>query len=95
MTIRPYTHPGEILVEEFVKPYGLTQKQLCEKLNVGIKTISEIYNKKRAISPVMAHKLANLFGTTAEFWANAQCYYDLWKAYEKEKESIDAVHKIA
>ena len=72
MTIRPYTHPGEILVEEFVKPYGLTQKQLCEKLNVGIKTISEIYNKKRAISPVMAHKLANLFGTTAEFCGSGQ-----------------------
>lgn len=92
---RPYTHPGEILLEEFVKPYGLTQKELCEKLGVGIKTISEIYNQKRAISPVMAHKLANLFGTTPEFWANAQCYYDLWKAYEKEKDSIEAVKKLA
>ena len=64
MNHRPYTHPGEILLEEFVKPYGLTQKELCKKLHVGIKTISEIYNKKRAISPVMAHKLANLFGTS-------------------------------
>jgi len=95
MTTRPYTHPGEILLEEFVKPYHLTQKQLCEKLNVGIKTISEIYNKKRAISPVMAHKLANLFGTSPEFWANAQCYYDLYIAYQKEKDNIDAVSKIA
>ena len=50
MNNRPYTHPSEILLEEFVKPYGLTQKQLCEKLGVGIKTISEIYNKKRGIS---------------------------------------------
>ena len=95
MKQRPYTHPGEILLEEFVKPYGLTQKQLCEKLNVGIKTISEIYNKKRGISPLMAHKLANLFGTTPEFWANAQSYYDLYVAYEKEKESIKKVKKIA
>ena len=95
MNNRPYTHPGEILLEEFVKPYGLTQKQLCEKLHVGIKTISEIYNKKRAISPVMAHKLANLFGTTPEFWANAQCYYDLYVAYEKEKDNISSVKKIA
>ena len=81
---RPYTHPSEILLEEFVKPYGLTQKQLCRHLGVGIKTIS-----------VMAHKLANLFGTTPEFWLNAQCYYDLYIAYEKEKESIDKVKKIA
>lgn len=95
MKNRLYTHPGEILLEEFVKPYNLTQKQLCELLGVGIKTISELYNQKRGISPVMAHKLANLFGTTPEFWMNAQCYYDLYMAYEKEKESIDKVTKIA
>ena len=96
MTInRPYTHPGEILLEEFVKPYGLTQKKLCELLNVGIKTISEIYNKKRGISPVMALKLANLFGTSPEFWMNAQSAYDLYIAYQKEKENIDTIKKIA
>ena len=95
MNNRPYTHPSEILLEEFVRPYGLTQKQLCEKLGVGIKTISEIYNKKRGISPVMAHKLAILFGTTPEFWMNAQCYYDFYRAYEKEKENIKKVKKIA
>ena len=93
--MRPYTHPGEILLEEFVKPLGLTQKKLCELINVGIKTISEIYNKKRGISPVMALKLANLFGTTPEFWINAQSAYDLYVAYEKEKESIDIIKKIA
>ena len=93
--IRPYTHPGEILLEEFVKPYGLTQKKLCELLNVGIKTISEIYNKKRGISPVMALKLSNLFGTTPEFWMNAQSAYDLYIAYTKEKQNIDCIKKIA
>ncbi len=93
--IRPYTHPGEILIEEFVKPYGLTQKQLCDFLNVGIKTISEIYNKKRGISPVMALKLSKLFGTTAEFWLNAQSSYDLYIAYEKQKAEIDKIKKIA
>lgn len=92
---RPYTHPGEILLEEFVKPYGLTQKRLCEFLNVGIKTISEIYNKKRSITPVMALKLSNLFGTTPEFWLNAQSAYDLYVAYEAKKDEIDKVKKIA
>lgn len=93
--IRPYTHPGEILLEEFVKPYNLTQKKLSELLNVGIKTISEIYNKKRGISPIMALKLANLFGTTPEFWMNAQSCYDLYLTYTKEKSNIDMIKKIA
>ncbi len=92
---RPYTHPGEILLEEFVKPYGLTQKQLCNLLNVGIKTISEIYNKKRRITPVMALKLSKLFGTTPEFWLNAQNCYDLYIAYEQQKDEIDNIKKIA
>ena len=91
---RPYIHPGEILLEEFVKPYGLTQKKLSELLNVGIKTISEIYNKKRGISPVMVLKLANLFVTTPEFWMNVQSSYDLYIAYSKEKDKIDCIKKI-
>ena len=92
---RPFTHPGEILLEEFVKPYELTQKKLCELLNVGIKTISEIYNQKRSITPLMAHKLAKVFGTTPEFWMNAQTSYDLYISYEKQKTEIDKIKKIA
>ena len=95
MEIRQSTHPGEILLEEFVKPYGLTQKKLCELLGVGIKTISKIYNKKRGISPLMALKLANLFGTTPDFWLNAQNAYDLYQTYEKQKSEIDKIEKIA
>lgn len=94
MTI-PFTHPGEILLEEFVKPYNLTQKQLGDMLGVGIKTISEIYNQKRGITPVMAHKLAKLFGTTPEFWMNAQSCYELSIAYQKNKSEIDNIKKIA
>ena len=67
MQNRPYTHPSEILLEEFVKPYGLTQKQLCEHLGVGIKTISELYNKKPSIKHIKKHKIANRFGTTPKF----------------------------
>lgn len=94
---RPYTHPGEILLEEFVKPLNLTQKQLCEALNVGIKTISEIYNKKRNISPLMALKFSKLFGTTPEFWLNAQSAYDIYVTYEAKKDEIESIkaRKIA
>ncbi len=53
------------------------------------------YNKKCGISPLMALKLANLFGTTPEFWMNAQSAYDLYMAYSKEKQNIDCIKKNA
>ena len=86
--IRPSTHPGIILKEEFAIPLGLTQDKLSKDLQVGIKTISELYNEKRGISSVMALKLSKYFGTTAQFWLNLQNAYDLYKAYEKEKENL-------
>jgi antitoxin HigA-1 len=95
MQNRPYTHPCEILLEEFIKPHNLTQRQLSEYLGVGIKTLSELYNKKRGITPVMAHKLAKLFGTTPEFWMNAQSHYELYVTYEAKKDEIDRVKKVA
>ena len=91
----PFTHPGEILLEEFVKPLNITQAKLAQCLNVGIKTISEIYNKKRGITPVMAHKLSKLFGTTPEFWMNAQSAYELYIAYDKQRSEIEKIRKIA
>jgi len=92
---RPYTHPGEILLEEFIKPNKLTQEYLCSQIGTSIKTISEICNKKRGISPVMAHKLSRFFGTTPEFWLNAQVYYDLYIVYEKKQEEIDKVRPLS
>ncbi|OGI23144.1 MAG: addiction module antidote protein, HigA family [Candidatus Melainabacteria bacterium RIFOXYA12_FULL_32_12] len=89
--VKPFTHPGIILQEEFTKPLGITQAKLSEDLHVGIKTISEIYNEKRGISPLMALKLANYFGTTPEFWMNLQSNYDLYKTYLKEKKAIEQV----
>jgi antitoxin HigA-1 len=95
MEIRPYTHPGEILKEEFAKPLGLTQAKIAEALNIGIKTLSEIYNEKRGISPLMALKLARYFGTTPEFWMNLQSNYDLYKAYSKQKKEVEKIKKVA
>lgn len=95
MDIRPSTHPGEILREEFAKPLGLTQAKLTALLGIGIKTLSELYNEKRGISPLMALKLSSLFGTTPEFWMNLQSNYDLYKTYSKKKDEVDKVRKIA
>ena len=89
--VRPSTHPGIILREEFAEPLGLTQAKMSVDLGVGIKTLSELYNEKRGISATMALKLARYFGTTPQFWMTLQDNYDLYHAYLKEQQSIDLV----
>ena len=76
-------HPGEILEEEFMKPLGLSQSKLARELGVSVRAVNEIVNKKRGITPEMAIRLSERFGTTAEFWLGLQMDYDLWKAYNK------------
>lgn len=93
--IRPSTHPGIILKEEFVMPLHLTQAKLSHDLKVGIKTLSELYNEKRGISALMALKLSEYFGTTPQFWLNLQSAYDLYKTYEKEKDNISNIRRAA
>ncbi|QFR49042.1 HigA family addiction module antidote protein [Sulfurimonas lithotrophica] len=95
LDIRPSTHPGVILREEFATPLNLTQAKLSEDLNVGIKTLSELYNEKRGITSLMALKLAEYFGTTPHFWMNLQNAYDLYKTYEKEKNNIKNIAHCA
>jgi len=94
LEIRPSTHPGIILREEFAIPLNLTQAQLSNDLHVGIKTLSELYNEKRGITSLMALKLAEYFGTTPQFWLNLQNAYDLHKTYEKEKETLQNIKQL-
>ncbi len=75
---RKPTSPGEILNEEFLKPLGLTQKQLAEHLGCDYKVINRIINERASISPEMAIKLGSAFNTTPDFWLNAQMSMDLW-----------------
>ncbi len=94
LEIRPSTHPGIILREEFATPLNLTQAQLSNDLHVGIKTLSELYNEKRGITSLMALKLAEYFGTTPQFWLNLQNAYDLHKTYEKEKATLQNIKQL-
>ncbi len=89
--VRPSTHPGIILKEEFAEPLSLTQAKMADDLGVGIKTLSELYNEKRGISAVMALKLSRYFGTTPQFWMNLQDNYDLYHAYAKASKKIESV----
>ncbi|WP_456433714.1 HigA family addiction module antitoxin [Nitratifractor sp.] len=87
-TIEPI-HPGEILKEEFMEPFGLSQNALARALHVPPRRINEIVNRKRAISPDTALRLAKFFGTSAEFWLSLQSRYDLESARDQSGERID------
>lgn len=74
------THPGEMLLEDFMPDYGLTAASLAEALRVSRQTVNELLRCRRAVSPAMALRLSRLFGNTPEFWMNAQRAVDLWRA---------------
>ena len=82
-------HPGEILKEEFMEPFGLSQNALARALHVPPRRINEIVNRKRAISPDTALRLAKFFGTSAEFWLNLQSRYALEEARDRSAERIE------
>lgn len=75
---RKPTSPGEILSEEFLKPLGLSQKELAEHLGCDYKVINRIVNERASVTADMAIKLAAAFKTTPDFWLNAQMALDLW-----------------
>ena len=76
-TVMPPIHPGEILMEEFLEPLGLSQYRLAMDISVPPRRINEIVHGKRAISADTALRLARYFGTTDSFWLNLQAHYDL------------------
>lgn len=80
---RKPTTPGEILHEEFLKPLGLTQKQLATHVDCDIKVINRIINGRAGVTAEMAVKLGAALNTSPEFWLNAQQAVDLYQAMAK------------
>jgi addiction module HigA family antidote len=78
----PLATPGEILLEEFLKPLGITQYRLAKEIGVPQRRISEIVAGKRTITADTAARLGAFFGMEAEFWLNLQAHYDLVQARE-------------
>lgn len=87
MKRRP-THPGEMLREDFLPDFGLTVAALADALGVSRQTVNELIRGRRALSPEMALRLAQLFGNSAEFWLNVQRAVDLWDASQSLGESL-------
>ena len=88
---RTPTHPGEMLLEEFLKPMGLTQKQLAKHLGWTAAKLNEIVNGRRGLTAESALALADAFEIEAEFWLNLQSSWDLWQASRQHT----ALSKIA
>lgn len=84
----PPVHPGEVLLEEFMKPLGLSANKLALALRVPSNRVVAIVNAKRAISADTALRLARYFNTTADFWVNLQARYDLQQAEDQLAEAI-------
>ena len=81
---RKPTSPGEILVEEFLIPLKISQRELAEHLKCDYKVINRIVNEQTSVTPEMAIKLAAAFNTTPDFWLNAQMATDLWELRSKK-----------
>lgn len=73
----PTIHPGEILMEDFIEGFGITQNKLAVSIGVPPRRINEIVHGKRGITADTAVRLARYFGTSAEFWMNLQSHYEL------------------
>jgi len=82
-------HAGEILLEEFMQPFGISQNSLAKSLKVTPRRINEIVNKKRAITADTALRLSKFFGNSAEFWLNLQNKYELEISRDKLSDTID------
>ena len=81
-------HPGEVLLEEFIRPMALTQKQLGMDLGVNPRRINELVRGKRRVTPEMALRLARYFGTSVQFWVGLQADYDVDTAQEEWADKI-------
>lgn len=88
---RKPTHPGVILKEDFLIPFGISQTQLAYDIKTTFRTVNEIINEKRNLSSEMAVKLAKYFGTSVELWLNLQNQYDIYKIFRNKREQIDKI----
>ena len=87
-------HPGEVLMEEFLQPLGVTQHRLAVSVGVPPRRINEIVHGKRRITADTALRLSRYFGTTDRFWLNLQTRFDLETEKDHLGAALDAIHPL-
>lgn len=90
----PPTHAGEMLLEEFLKPMGLSQQDLANAIRVPYQRVNELVNGKRGITPSTALRLAKFFGMSPDFWMNLQLRWDLYHAAEAEGAELKRIARF-
>jgi addiction module HigA family antidote len=93
-THREPTHPGKMLLEEFLKPMNLTQRELADGIHVPYQRVNEIVNGRRGITASTALRLAKFFGNSEGFWMNLQLRWDLYHAKRTEEGELQRIEKV-
>ena len=91
----PNIHPGEVLLEEFLKPLAISQNKLARAMGVPPRRINEIVHGKRAVTADTAIRLARALGTSEQFWMGMQADYDLEEARKAAQKELKKVENIA
>lgn len=93
---RPPTHPGKLLLKQFLIPMKVSQSQLAREIGVTFARVNELINAKRGVTPDTALRLEKYLGTTAQFWLNAQMAWDLYHAkHSEDAEQIERIRQYA
>ena len=90
----PYPSPGEILLEEFLKPMGITQYRLAKEIGVSQRRIGEIIAGKRSVTPDTGLRLSRFFGTSDGFWVGLQTDYDTARAKDALSDVLSRIHRF-
>ena len=93
-THRQPIHPGEMLLEDFLNPMDITQRQLADAIHVPYQRINEIINGKRGVTPATALRLARFFGISADYWMNLQQRWDLYEANQVEGKLLNTIKPL-
>jgi addiction module HigA family antidote len=84
-----------MLLEEFLKPMGLTQRELADAIHVPYQRINEVINGRRGVTPSTALRLSKFFGISPDFWMNLQLRWDLYFAQESETDELKNIKQIS
>jgi addiction module HigA family antidote len=93
-THRQPTHPGEMLLKEFLEPMGISEQELAEKIHLSDQLIHQLVNEQINISASIALRLGKFFGMSPEFWLNLQLRWDLYYAQKVEADILNQIHPI-
>ena len=91
---RSPTHPGEMLLKEFLEPMQITQQTLSHAIGVPYQRINELVNGKRGITPSTALRLSTYFGNSPDFWLNLQNNWEIYHAHQAEAEQLKNIKPL-